>query len=681
MIGSKHIEKIAIIFISIVVVFALFLTLFPKGCTSVARSSRDDYRIRIFGRDVIEINITADSEEWQTMLDNKMSKPYIECNLEVDGRPFDKVGIRPKGNSSLTSIHGEKLSFRFDFNHYIGGQSLYGLEQMVINNLQADATYMKDFVAYDLMEYMGVKAPLHTFAFVKLNGKPLGMYLAVEVYDTDYALRAFNDAKVNLYNVKNSGVEPFIKAEIDPVSGRVISIDGFSEQSNFGGPGGPPPGPPPGGPGGPPPPPSVADKNVTRDIDDFDKESFPDGFGRMPMPEVNMSVPQHGRNSGGGDLVFTDGNTESYSNIFGNAVASDTSAEEFGRVIRAIYFLNKEDVTNAELEKYWDVDGALRYLAVHAFMVNSDSYTGNMMQNFALAEQNGRITILPWDYNLSFGNFGGLGQGTAWREGNSTEQAVNHSIDEPVFVAMESRPLVNVLLSRTEYKQKYYGYLSELTSYVTGDFRIKLAMTEKAIYPYVCMEDSSVAFFTPDEHLKGYEVLLKFLDKRSESINKQIIDGENAEFVNVTDFTINEMGTMGGPGGPPGGMGGGPPHGMSPSIQQDGVNFPILPAGNGNGGEIHPSLQNQNENSDRESGFIGTPPSMYGQNANNTQMMPPQMFGENGAHMPPPPPPPPMSTNTIVDRSMDAASVTATLLCIVLLIAAIGVVKLFKRRY
>ncbi|MBE6704354.1 MAG: hypothetical protein E7583_03745 [Ruminococcaceae bacterium] len=707
MVTSKYIEKIALCLISAVLIFAVFLTFFPKGCSFAARESKSGYSTTVFGKDIICINITADSEEWQTMINNKMSKPYIECDVEIDGKLFDKVGIRPKGNSSLTSIHGDKLSFRFDFNHYIGGQTLYGLEQMVINNLQADATYMKDYIAYDLMEYMQVKAPLHTFAFVNLNGKPLGMYLAVEVYDTDYALRAFNDPSVNIYNVKTSGIEQFVKAEIDPETGRVLSTDGVTELSHFGGPGGPPP--PPNGSFGMMPPPGqmpnmpdashhdqvltdnvpvkgsseqdaalsegekvggwldealqqngnnvpprgdvpgnnengsgTTDKN--RPVPPIaDEEETPFGQGAMMPPfDGGMPPPPPGGNGGGGDLVYTDGNTENYSNIFGNAVSNDASAEEFGRVIRAIYYLNKDNVTNAELEKYWDVDAALRYLAVHAFMVNSDSYTGNMMQNYALAEQNGKITILPWDYNLSFGSFGGPGPGMSSGKGNATEQVVNHSVDEPVFVSMESRPLVNVLLSIPEYKQKYYEYLTELTSYVTGDFQTKLSIKENVIYPYILKEDSSIAFYSPDAHVKAFDVLLKFLDLRSESINNQIKDGKNASFVSVTEFSINDMGSMGGPGGMP-------PPGMPPMGQQ---------------GQM--------------------PPPPPGQNGDRSHMMPPPpMFGEADGNMPPPPPPPGMMSpiSESVDKEIDGSAVGAALLCTLLLAAVITCVCLYKRRY
>lgn len=36
--------------------------------------------------------------------------------------------------------------------------------------------------------------------------------------------------------------------------------------------------------------------------------------------------------------------------------------------------------------------------AVHNFLVNDDSYTGNMIHNYYLYEEDGRLSMIPWDY-------------------------------------------------------------------------------------------------------------------------------------------------------------------------------------------------------------------------------------------------------------------------------------------
>lgn len=679
MLGSKKFEKTILRLTIIALVFALIAVCFPNMFSWISNEeAAEEYPIKLFGQNVIEIEISADENDWNEMLANKMSKPYIACDLKINGKEFKNVGLRPKGNSSLTSIQGDRISYRLDFDHYIDNQTCYGLEQMVLNNLQADATYMKDYIAYDLMAYEGVNAPLHTFAFITLNGEPFGLYLAAEVYDEDYLARVYKDTDIKLYNVKSSGLDEFENAIVDVERGTVIESKGITEAVGMGG----AVGAPPGGMGGP----GMPQHGGQQPMGDMPQQggSMHQGDTRSPLMTdmqnfnepgeadnaiSNVPPPPPGGEGGGGDLVYVDNSTDSYSHIFANAVSKYANAEDFAKVIKAIKYMNEENVTNEELERYWDVDAALRYLAVHTFMVNGDSYTGSMKQNYYLAEQNGRITILPWDYNLSFGSFGGGPGGPGGPPGmpgsetdteannkmpsqtDETTEVINHAIDTPTIgVDMESRPLVSVLLGRAEYKEKYHQYLEHLTAYTSGDFINKLEIVENAIYPYIQKE--TAAFYTPEAHSKAFDVLKQFLNLRSLSIQRQLsgeipseTEKQNGANLITADFSINDMGSMGGPGGGPG-------------------DPPGMPGENGQGGMMPPS-----------------PPGMQGQNGQGVMMPPPPpgMQNENGqgGMMPPPPQGIPGMTQT---QDNTGYYITIILALLILCIVFIGA-KLFKRNY
>lgn len=129
--------------------------------------------------------------------------------------------------------------------------------------------------------------------------------------------------------------------------------------------------------------------------------------------------------------------------------------------------------TGENLEEYLDVDQILRYFAVNTVLVNQDSYVGNFAHNYYLYEQDGIFTILPWDYNMSFAGFGGT---------------TDLSIDQPTQgIPLESRPLLDSLLGKEVYKERYHAYLEEI---ITEHFTAK-KMAEKIsgiadmIRPYV----------------------------------------------------------------------------------------------------------------------------------------------------------------------------------------------------
>ena len=49
------------------------------------------------------------------------------------------------------------------------------------------------------------------------------------------------------------------------------------------------------------------------------------------------------------------------------------------------------------------MEEVIRYFVVHNFVCNGDSYTGTMIHNYYLYEEDGRLSMLPWDYNLAYG--------------------------------------------------------------------------------------------------------------------------------------------------------------------------------------------------------------------------------------------------------------------------------------
>ncbi len=117
-------------------------------------------------------------------------------------------------------------------------------------------------------------------------------------------------------------------------------------------------------------------------------------------------------------LVYTDDDYESYSNIFDNAKTDITDADR-DRLIDALKTLNQ----GSDPAEAVDAEQVIRYFVVHNFVLNFDSYTGTMIHNYYLYEEDGVLSMIPWDYNLAFGGFQGAQDATA---------LVNYPIDTPV---------------------------------------------------------------------------------------------------------------------------------------------------------------------------------------------------------------------------------------------------------
>ncbi len=524
MIESKKINVIAII--AVCAALAVTVLIIGFSDSEAAKEARQaDYIDEMFGEEVISVDILVDDETWSAMLENAQAKEYIMADVIVNGVTYKSAGVRTKGNASLTQVRGtespERYSLRLKFDEYIKGQTCLGLDELVLNNLITDATYMKEYMSMDVMRYIGVDAPLTNYADISVNGEKFGFYVAMESYGESYNKRVYEDNTGNYYNVKTMQMGGGRGAPGGAPAGGVPPGGGGPPEGMQGNPPeGMPPSPPEGFPEGMPEGmPDIQGGPPAWDGEPSGGEMPADGAdGEMPQREWRVPATADwndragfvgmGGGSAGGTLEYTDDELSSYPAIFENASGSVSSADQ-RKVIEALKNLS----TGTDLEKYFDVDAILRYFAAHTVVVNLDSYYSSMAQNYFLYERDGQVSILPWDYHLSYGGF----------QAGSAEDVVNFPIDTPVSgVTMESRPLINMLLSNEEYLAKYHGYLQEIVDgyFNSGLFEQTARNLQARIAEYVQNDPS--AFYSQDEFNAGVDALISLNLLRADSIEGQL---------------------------------------------------------------------------------------------------------------------------------------------------------------
>lgn len=246
-------------------------------------------------------------------------------------------------------------------------------------------------------------------------------------------------------------------------------------------------------------------------------------------------------------LIYSDDEYSSYSNIFGNA-KTDITDEDKDRLIASLKSLNE----NSDIEDVVNMDEVIRYFVVHNFVCNFDSYTGSMIHNYYLYEEDGQLSMIPWDYNLAFGGFSAGGGGS-----DSATQMVNYPIDTPVSGGtVDSRPMLAWIFVDESYTELYHTYFDTFISeyFESGYF-------ENLIASYV--EQDPTKFCTYEEFETGVDTLKSFCLLRAESIRGQLdgtipstSDGQQEDdsaLVDASSISLTDMGSMGHGGGTPGG--------------------------------------------------------------------------------------------------------------------------------
>ena len=568
MLRHKQIDRVCIV---VVVLMLLVTTLFTAGAaTGVIRQDNTmGYEDRLFDQSVVH-TIDILMADWDAFLDTATSEEYAACTMVIDGEKYGNVAIRGKGNTSLSSVAAygnDRYSFKVEFDHYQSGMTYHGLDKLSLNNIIQDTTYMKDYWAYTLMNRMGVAAPLCSFVQINVGGEPWGLYLAVEGVEDSFLTRNYGTDHGELYKPDSmsfgGGRGNGRDFDFDEVKEKAGWDDtgAETEQQNSGFPGGftmPDMGGMPQMPGGDAGFGSSGGQSSTPAMPEdeaADGQTFtpPEGFtmpadGGMPQMPEGMEMPDMGGRGGFGgfgmgssdvQLIYSDDDPASYQNIFGNA-KTDISGADQTRLIAALKAVNKGDTFAV------DTEAVIRYLTVHNYLCNDDSYTGMMVHNYYLYEEDGVLSMIPWDYNLAMGGFTG---------GSNATSTVNGDISRPVSGgSTDSRPMVAWIFDGGEYEQQYYdlyqSFMDEV--FTSGWFEREYDRVASMIDPYV--QQDTNGFYSYEEWQTASATLREFCLLRARSIQNQLSGSK--EQVDASHLSLSVMGGMntgrggfGGPGG------------------------------------------------------------------------------------------------------------------------------------
>lgn len=573
----KHFNKICYAVLCI----CLAITVLLMNAESFGIQKNDSslgYEDRLFNTEKVHsIDIVMD--DWDSFLETCTNEEYANCTVVIDGESYKNVAVRAKGNTSLSQVQNygnDRYSFKIEFDQYDSTKTYYGLDKLCLNNIIQDNTYMKDYLTYQLMGEFGVASPLCSYVNISVNGETWGLYLAVESLEESFLQRNYGNDYGELYKPdsmsmgggRGNGKGFEMNDWDDDDSNNSNDTDQNKTQQN----------------------------TDTENVTDSSSESnnnvgqnmtppdMNDGvqmpLGGMTPPDMNQNgqkqdnawVPQMGdrpdgnmgwgmgsRGSSDVSLIYSDDEYDSYTNIFDSAKTDITNTDK-DRLIKALKNLGE----NNDISSTVDVEKVIRYFVVHNFVLNFDSYTGSMIHNYYLYENDGQLSMLPWDYNLAFGGFQGASNATS---------LVNYPIDTPFSGGtIDSRPMLAWIFNNIEYTEHYHELISEFIAEVfdSGKFEKKIDSVKALISPYI--ENDTTKFCTYQEFQTGIDTLEEFCLLRAESIKGQL-DGtigstsetqsDKTGFIDAGGISISDMGSMsnsmGGFGGNQGAMNGNMP--------------------------------------------------------------------------------------------------------------------------
>ena len=534
MLRSKNIDRICCLVIACTMLLAAgFTALAGAGVLESSRKTSLTYAKHLFDQSTVhKIEITMDG--WDDFIDNCTDEKYRACAVIIDGEAQGTVGIRAKGNTSLSSMaqyDNDRYSFKIEFDHYQKKKTYRGLDKLSLNNIIQDATYMKDYWSYTFMNQMGLASPLCSYTEIYVNGEYWGLYLAVEGVEEAFLERNYGEDYGELYKPDSlsfgGGRGNGLAFDMQDFE-KKLQGDDTEEQA-------------------------AADENAANDNAAPTMPQDIQRATRINRGDFKQGGGMGGMGSSDVKLQYIDDDPDSYANIFDNA-KTKVKKKDQARLIAALKKLSEGDTSAV------DTDAVAMYMAVHNFLCNGDSYTGSMVHNYYLYEKDGVMSMIPWDYNLAFGGF------TVDSDATGT---VNTAIDTLVSGGDDSdRPMAGWITASDEslalYHEKYQQFID--TVFTSGWFESEFDRVSAMIAPYV--EKETRAFYSYEEFQTAADTLKTFCLKRAQSVQGQL-DGSipatgaaqqgSDALIDASELSITAMGGMNnGKGGDRGGNAGFP---------------------------------------------------------------------------------------------------------------------------
>ena len=207
-----------------------------------------DYEVVFPQNKVNRLDITIDADDWAVMQDDiedlygsvstggggpgggggapggageisfaEENPVYVPCNIEFNGKNWYYVGIRYKGNSSLSAYSSgvKKLPFRFEFDQFaddypeITGQTFYGFPALSMSSNYEDVSFLREKVGCDMFRNFDVPAPYSAFyeMYVDYGDGPVyfGLYTGVEIVFETLLDTQFGNNTGNCYKPEDDG--------------------------------------------------------------------------------------------------------------------------------------------------------------------------------------------------------------------------------------------------------------------------------------------------------------------------------------------------------------------------------------------------------------------------------------------------------------------------------------------
>jgi spore coat protein CotH len=133
-----------------------------------------------------EVRLTVNTRDLAALRAHYDLNTHYPADLAWRNLKVRNVSIRSRGQGSRNPI---KPGYRVEVDRYTTGQTFVGLSALILDNIWQDPSLIREKLAFEMFEKIGLPAPRESFCRLYINNEYQGVYNITEEIDGKFAKR------------------------------------------------------------------------------------------------------------------------------------------------------------------------------------------------------------------------------------------------------------------------------------------------------------------------------------------------------------------------------------------------------------------------------------------------------------------------------------------------------------
>ena len=154
-----------------------------------------------------QIRLSLDVDDWREVLDSMRLNDagYLLADATINGKKFDNVGVRYRGNKSYT-LGGKRNPLNIKLNYINKSQSYGDYKTIKLTTALRDPSMVREVLSFEIArDYM--PAPRANYAQVYVNDEYYGLLVNVQPVDEQFLKENFGESDGYLFKTRENALD------------------------------------------------------------------------------------------------------------------------------------------------------------------------------------------------------------------------------------------------------------------------------------------------------------------------------------------------------------------------------------------------------------------------------------------------------------------------------------------